>query len=80
LQNASSLSAGDAEPERSEFYELSVLSFRRREEERRRKGRRGRKRREEKRREHRTITCHTFTNFLLFSVQTDQAIGKPQNP
>ncbi|HXR32095.1 MAG TPA: hypothetical protein VN830_00190 [Verrucomicrobiae bacterium] len=29
---------------------------------------------------HRTISYHTFTNFLLFSVQTDEVIGKPQNP
>jgi hypothetical protein len=29
---------------------------------------------------HCTISYHTFTNFLLFSVQTDQVIGKPQNP
>jgi hypothetical protein len=30
--------------------------------------------------DHRTITYHTFTNFLLFSVQTDQVIEKPKNP
>ena len=29
---------------------------------------------------HRAISYHTFRNFLLFSVQTDQVIGKPQNP
>ena len=30
--------------------------------------------------DHRTIVYHTFTNFLLFSVQTDQTIGKPKQP
>jgi hypothetical protein len=30
--------------------------------------------------DHRTILYHTFTNFLLFSVQTDQVIDKPKNP
>jgi hypothetical protein len=30
--------------------------------------------------DHRTIIYHTFTNFLLFSVQTDQVIEKPKNP
>jgi VWFA-related protein len=30
--------------------------------------------------DHRTIVSHTFTNFLLFSVQTDQVIQKPANP
>lgn len=29
---------------------------------------------------HRTIVFHTFTNFLLFSVQTDQKIEKPKQP
>ena len=29
--------------------------------------------------DHRTISYHTFTNFLLFSVQTDQSIAKPEN-
>jgi hypothetical protein len=28
--------------------------------------------------DHRTIVYHTFSNFLLFSIQTDQVIGKPQ--
>ncbi len=28
----------------------------------------------------RTIVFHTFTDFLLFSVKTDQAIGKPKRP
>jgi VWFA-related protein len=30
--------------------------------------------------DHRTIVSHTFTNFLLFSVQTDQVIEKPKDP
>jgi VWFA-related protein len=30
--------------------------------------------------DHRTIAYHTFTDFMLFSVQTDQAIQKPKNP
>ena len=30
--------------------------------------------------DHRTIVYHTFTDFMLFSVQTDQAIEKPKNP
>jgi hypothetical protein len=30
--------------------------------------------------DHRTIIYHTFTNFLLFSVQTDQVIDKPKTP
>ncbi|MGB6962794.1 MAG: hypothetical protein WA829_11990 [Candidatus Acidiferrum sp.] len=30
--------------------------------------------------DHRTIVYHTFTNFLLFSVQTDQTIAKPKQP
>ena len=30
--------------------------------------------------DHRTIAYHTFTDFMLFSVQTDQAIEKPKNP
>jgi hypothetical protein len=30
--------------------------------------------------EYRTITYHTFSNFMLFSVHTDQEIQKPQNP
>jgi hypothetical protein len=30
--------------------------------------------------DHRTIANHTFTDFMLFSVQTDQAIQKPKNP
>jgi hypothetical protein len=28
----------------------------------------------------RTVRYHTFTNFLLFSVQTDQTIDKPKQP
>jgi hypothetical protein len=28
--------------------------------------------------DHRTIVYHTFSNFMLFSVQTDQKIGKPR--
>jgi hypothetical protein len=28
----------------------------------------------------REIVYHTFTDFLLFSVQTDQKVGKPQQP
>jgi hypothetical protein len=28
--------------------------------------------------DHYTIACHTFTDFLLFSVQTDQVIEKPK--
>lgn len=28
--------------------------------------------------DHRTIIYHTFTKFLLFSVHTDQIIGKPK--
>jgi VWFA-related protein len=30
--------------------------------------------------DHRTIVFHTFTNFMLFSVQTDQKIDKPKQP
>ena len=30
--------------------------------------------------DHRTIVHHTFSDFLLFSVQTDQVIDKPQDP
>ncbi len=30
--------------------------------------------------DHRTIFYHTFTKFLLFSVQTDQTIEQPKNP
>jgi hypothetical protein len=30
--------------------------------------------------DHRTIIYHTFTNFMLFSVQTDQVIDKPKDP
>jgi VWFA-related protein len=30
--------------------------------------------------DYRTIVHHTFSKFLLFSVQTDQAIGKPKTP
>jgi VWFA-related protein len=30
--------------------------------------------------DHRTIIYHTFTNFLLFSVRTDQIIEKPKDP
>lgn len=30
--------------------------------------------------DHYTIAYHTFTNFLLFSVQTDQIIEKPREP
>ena len=30
--------------------------------------------------DHRTIVHHTFTNFLLFSVQTNQTIEKPKAP
>ena len=30
--------------------------------------------------DHRTIIYHTFTNFLLFSVHTDQIIEKPKDP
>jgi hypothetical protein len=30
--------------------------------------------------DHRTIIFHTFTDFLLFSVQTDQKIEKPKQP
>jgi hypothetical protein len=30
--------------------------------------------------DHRTIVYHTFTDFLLFSVQTDQRIEKPKQP
>jgi hypothetical protein len=30
--------------------------------------------------DHRTIAYHTFTNFMLFSVRTDQAIEKSTNP
>lgn len=30
--------------------------------------------------DHRTIVYHTFTNFMLFSVQTDQKIEKPKQP
>lgn len=29
--------------------------------------------------DHRTVIHHTFTNFMLFSVQTDQAIEKPKD-
>jgi VWFA-related protein len=30
--------------------------------------------------DHRTIVYHTFTNFLLFSVRTDQTIENPKDP
>ena len=30
--------------------------------------------------DHRTIVSHTFTNFLLFAVRTDQIIEKPKDP
>ncbi|MGB7285012.1 MAG: hypothetical protein WBE13_22315 [Candidatus Acidiferrum sp.] len=30
--------------------------------------------------DHRTIVYHTFSNFMLFSVQTDQKLGKPKQP
>jgi len=30
--------------------------------------------------DHRAIVYHTFTNFMLFSVQTDQRTEKPQEP
>jgi len=30
--------------------------------------------------DHRTIIYHTFTNFLLFSIHTDQVIEKPNHP
>jgi hypothetical protein len=30
--------------------------------------------------DHRSIVYHTFTNFMLFSIQTDQQIEKPQQP
>jgi VWFA-related protein len=30
--------------------------------------------------DHRTIIYHTFTDFMLFSVRTDQVIEKPKNP
>ena len=30
--------------------------------------------------DHRTIVYHTFTDFMLFSVQTDQATKQPKNP
>jgi VWFA-related protein len=30
--------------------------------------------------DHRTIVFHTFTNFMLFSVQTEQKIDKPKQP
>lgn len=30
--------------------------------------------------DHRTMIYHTFTNFMLFSVQTDETIGKPKQP
>jgi hypothetical protein len=30
--------------------------------------------------DHRTIAYHTFTNFMLFSVHTDQAADKPKSP
>ncbi|HUD66704.1 MAG TPA: hypothetical protein VMQ17_19125 [Candidatus Sulfotelmatobacter sp.] len=30
--------------------------------------------------DHRTIAYHTFTDFILFSVQTAQAIQRPKNP
>jgi hypothetical protein len=30
--------------------------------------------------DHRTIVYHTFTNFMLFSVQTEQKIKKPKEP
>jgi VWFA-related protein len=30
--------------------------------------------------DHRTIVYHTFTDFMLFSVETGQAIEKPKNP
>jgi hypothetical protein len=29
--------------------------------------------------DHRTIVNHTFTNFLLYSVRTDQVIEKPRD-
>ena len=29
--------------------------------------------------DHRAISYHTFTNFLLFSVQTGQTIANPKN-
>lgn len=30
--------------------------------------------------EHRTLIFHTFTNFMLFSIQTEQKIQKPKQP
>jgi len=30
--------------------------------------------------DHRTLAYHTFTDFMLFSVQTAQAIQRPKNP
>lgn len=30
--------------------------------------------------DHRTVVYHTFSNFLLFSVQTDQSTESPKNP
>jgi hypothetical protein len=30
--------------------------------------------------DHSTIVYHTFTNYMLFSVQTDQTIAKPKQP
>jgi hypothetical protein len=30
--------------------------------------------------DHRAIIYHTFTDFLLFSIQTDQKIDKPKQP
>ena len=30
--------------------------------------------------DHRTIINHTFSDFLLFSIQTDQKTAKPKNP
>jgi len=30
--------------------------------------------------DHRTIVYHTFSNFMLFSVETDQKVGKPKQP
>ena len=30
--------------------------------------------------DHRAIIFHTFSNFLLFSVQTDQTAEKPKTP
>jgi VWFA-related protein len=30
--------------------------------------------------DHRAVVSHTFTNFLLFSIRTEQTIEKPKNP